>query len=276
MMNLEKKDLHNKSVTIDDRENDDNDDIETGDIMLVDNTPVDDTPVRDKSRSFSQVHTETHNPAMRNRTVTFTSVSPENAPTILSWSNMSVTTRKEPRKILLDNISGSITGGFWAIMGASGGGKTTLLSTLSLRLDTAIIEVVGEFRLNGAKYSKHILKSMSAYVMQDDLLHAELTVFETLSYAANLRLPKGFSKDQRSDRVEEVLNLMGISYCKNVIIGDTRNKGISGGERKRVCVAIELLMKPKLVFLDEPTSGLDSTTGISPFLMYHILLYTTI
>lgn len=203
------------------------------------------------------------NPALRARSMTFSPYVPENSPIVLSWSNMTVTTKKEPRKILLDNISGSITGGLWAIMGASGGGKTTLLSTLSLRLDTNVIDVVGDFRLNGAKYSKHTLKSMSAYVMQDDLLHAELTVYETLSYAANLRLPKGFSKEQRLERVEEVLELMGITYCKGVIIGDTRRKGISGGERKRVCVAIELLTKPKLIFLDEPTSGLDSTTALA-------------
>lgn len=205
----------------------------------------------------------TVNPALRLRSMTFSPLVPENTPIILSWSNMTVSTKKEPKKILLDNISGSITGGFWAIMGASGGGKTTLLSTLSLRLDTNVIDVVGDFRLNGEKYSKHLLKSASAYVMQDDLLHAELTVFETLSYAADLRLPKGYSKDQRLERVEEVLELMGIGYCRGTIIGDTRRKGISGGERKRVCVAVELLTKPKLVFLDEPTSGLDSTTALA-------------
>ena len=205
----------------------------------------------------------TVNPALRLRSMTFSPLVPENTPIILSWSNMTVSTKKEPRKVLLDNISGSITGGFWAIMGASGGGKTTLLSTLSLRLDTNVIDVVGDFRLNGEKYSKHLLKSASAYVMQDDLLHAELTVFETLSYAADLRLPKGHSKEQRLERVEEVLELMGIAYCRGTIIGDTRRKGISGGERKRVCVAVELLTKPKLVFLDEPTSGLDSTTALA-------------
>lgn len=205
----------------------------------------------------------TVNPALRLRSMTFSPLVPENTPIILSWSNMTVSTKKDPKKILLDNISGSITGGFWAIMGASGGGKTTLLSTLSLRLDTNVIDVVGDFRLNGEKYSKHLLKSASAYVMQDDLLHAELTVFETLSYAADLRLPKGYSKDQRIERVEEVLDLMGIGYCRGTIIGDTRRKGISGGERKRVCVAVELLTKPKLVFLDEPTSGLDSTTALA-------------
>lgn len=104
---------------------------------------------------------------------------------------------------------------------------------------------------------------MSAYVMQDDLLAAALTVAETLYYAASLRLSSTLSSEERAARVKEVLSLVGVAYCKDFIIGDTRNKGISGGERKRVCVAMEFLTRPKLLFLDEPTSGLDSTTSLS-------------
>eukprot|EP00981_Chlorochromonas_danica_P010442 scaffold3227_cov188-Ochromonas_danica.AAC.28 len=104
---------------------------------------------------------------------------------------------------------------------------------------------------------------MSAYVMQDDLLHAELTVYETLSYSAELRMSSKLTAQERETRIEELLDLMGIAHCRDVIIGDTRRKGISGGERKRVSVAIELLNRPKLIFLDEPTSGLDSTTAFS-------------
>jgi ATP-binding cassette subfamily G (WHITE) protein 2 len=155
-------------------------------------------------------------------------------------------------KILLNDISGSITGGFWAIMGASGGGKTTLLSTLSLRLDTNYMDITGEIRLNGREYSRQMLKTMSAYVMQDDLLHAELTVWETLSYAAQLRMGSSTTREQRTQRIEELLGLMGISHIKEVIIGNSRRKGVSGGERKRVSVSVELLNRPQLVFLDEP------------------------
>jgi ATP-binding cassette, subfamily G (WHITE), member 2 len=68
---------------------------------------------------------------------------------------------------------------------------------------------------------------------------------------------------ERKSRVDEVLKTVGIDYCRDVIVGDTRHKGISGGERKRLCVAMELITRPKLLFLDEPTSGLDSTTALA-------------
>jgi ATP-binding cassette subfamily G (WHITE) protein 2 len=88
-----------------------------------------------------------------------------------------------------------------------------------------------------------------------------LTVYETLHYTAALRMSSACSAAEREARVAEVLLLMGIDYCRDVIVGDSRNKGVSGGERKRLCVAMELLNRPKLLFLDEPTSGLDSTTA---------------
>eukprot|EP01042_Synura_sphagnicola_P010020 gene10020-12870_t len=199
----------------------------------------------------------------RDRAPTYSPAAPDNSPTVLTFSNIVVTTHKKPHKVLLNNVSGSITGGFWAIMGGSGGGKTTLLSTLSLRLDTNFMDIKGEFRLNGREYSRATLKATSAYVMQDDLLHAELTVQETLNYAARLRMGSSTTYQQRHARIDEVLRLLGITHTKAVIIGNTRRKGISGGERKRVSVAIELLNRPKLIFLDEPTSGLDSTTALS-------------
>lgn len=199
----------------------------------------------------------------RKRSMTFSPWKPDTITTVLSWKDVTVRTKTKPPKVLLENVSGEILGGFYAIMGSSGGGKTTLLSTLSLRLDNSKIEVEGTLHLNGREYDKKNLKQMSAYVLQDDLLHAELTVLETISYAAKLRLAgKVASDEEREDIVDEVIALMGISHVKDVIIGDTRKKGISGGERKRVCVAIELLTRPKLLFLDEPTSGLDSTTAL--------------
>jgi ATP-binding cassette subfamily G (WHITE) protein 2 len=199
---------------------------------------------------------------VRERAYTFSPWQPDNAPAVLTWKDIVVSTKTNPTKVLLNHISGTITGGFWAILGPSGGGKTTLLSTLSLRLDRNKMDVQGDIRLNGREYTLDALKAMSAYVMQDDLLFPELTVAETISYASKLRL-SSISSEEQSFREDEVIELMGIAHCKATIIGDARNKGISGGERKRVCVAIELLTRPRLVFLDEPTSGLDSTTSLS-------------
>ena len=193
----------------------------------------------------------------------FSANTPLNAPTVLTFSNLNIRSKKNMDHYIIKNATGAITGGFWAIMGSSGSGKTTLLSTLSRRLDTSYMDIDGDTRLNGKEYTTRTLKEMSAYVMQDDLVHADLTVGETISYAAQLRLPSKMSKDEREKRETKVLEMMGILHCKDVIVGNTLRKGISGGERKRLCIAMELLSRPKLLFLDEPTSGLDSSTSLA-------------
>eukprot|EP00299_Pterocystis_sp_00344_P019877 c9825_g2_i1.p1 GENE.c9825_g2_i1~~c9825_g2_i1.p1 ORF type:complete len:636 (-),score=175.65 c9825_g2_i1:75-1727(-) len=148
----------------------------------------------------------------------------------------------------------------WAIMGPSGSGKSTLLNALACRLD-ASFSMSGDLRMNGRPYTNTELKRWAGYVMQDDLLNAYLTVEETLNYTATLRLPN-LTPAEISERVAFVLKEMGITHCKDIVVGNTLRKGISGGERKRLCVAQELLMKPQLLFLDEPTSGLDSATAL--------------
>src|SRR5690242_20378707 len=99
--------------------------------------------------------------------------------------------------------------------------------------------------------------------LQDDLLNPNLTVRETLYYTAALRLPRTFDAAEREVRVKEVIREMGLSHCENVIVGDPSKKGISGGERRRVCIGMELITRPTLLFLDEPTSGLDSVTAFT-------------
>ena len=146
-------------------------------------------------------------------------------------------------------------------MGASGSGKSTLLNTLACRLDVNTV-VEGEMRLNGAPYDNAELKRLSGYVMQDCLLNEYLTVEETLMYTAELRLPRGFTYKQRKARVEEVLTDLSLVYVRKAIIGTQIKQGISGSERKRLCVGMQLLHYPQLLFLDEPTTGLDSVTAL--------------
>ena len=135
-------------------------------------------------------------------------------------------------------------------------------SLLRSFLSFFLAQMQGDVRLNGLPYTNTELKWMSAYVMQDDLLNGHLTVEETLRYSAELRLPKGTSQELIQQRVDEVLKDMHIEHVRSVIVGTPLKKGISGGERKRLCVAMELLTKPVLLFLDEPTSGLDSVAAL--------------
>jgi ATP-binding cassette subfamily G (WHITE) protein 2 len=177
----------------------------------------------------------------------------------LAWKDISVFSGTGGR--LLSDASGVVKSKFMAIMGPSGSGKTTLMNVLACRLGGA--KTQGTATINGVTYSGSELKQVSGYVMQDDLLNGHLTVEETLYYTAELRLPSSFSREEKQERIEEVMERLGLTRCRNTIVGDPLKRGVSGGERKRLCVAIELLTRPKLLFLDEPTSGLDSVTALS-------------
>ncbi|KAF6163633.1 hypothetical protein GIB67_036093 [Kingdonia uniflora] len=163
-------------------------------------------------------------------------------------------------KFILHGVTGSVhPGEILALMGPSGGGKTTLLNLLSGRVKS--IEPSGIITYNDQPYSKS-LKRRIGFVLQDDVVFPHLTVKETLTYAALLRLPKVLSKQQKKDRAVDVISELGLERCQNTVIGGGFVRGISGGERKRVCIGNEILLNPSLLFLDEPTSGLDSTTAL--------------
>ena len=96
-----------------------------------------------------------------------------------------------------------------------------------------------------------------AYVTQDDTLIGTLTVRETISYSARLRLPDMMRQEEKRALVEGTIVEMGLQDCADTVIGNWHLRGISGGEKRRVSIALEILMRPRLLFLDEPTSGLD-------------------
>lgn len=150
-----------------------------------------------------------------------------------------------------------------AILGSSGAGKTTLLNALTFQ-STSNVTVSGVRCINGTPISVRNLTSQSAYVQQDDLFIGSLTVKEHLIFQALVRMDRDNSYLQRMERVKEVISELSLSKCQNTQIGITgRIKGISGGERKRLAFASEVLTNPKILFCDEPTSGLDSAMALT-------------
>ncbi|KAL6046864.1 ABC2 type transporter superfamily protein [Balamuthia mandrillaris] len=180
--------------------------------------------------------------------------------TELSWMSAYVVS-PDGKKTLLRDACGRVKGRFLAIMGPSGAGKTTLLNLLAGRVRLGKVKGT-KMMMDGYTYNTKDLKNLSGYVMQDDLLFPYLTVWETLRYAALLRLPPTMSNSEKLERVDSVICKLGLRHCANTWVGDPLKRGISGGERKRLCVGIELLSQPKILFLDEPTSGLDSVTAL--------------
>ncbi|KAJ3342991.1 hypothetical protein HDU91_000456, partial [Kappamyces sp. JEL0680] len=130
-------------------------------------------------------------------------------------------------------------------MGGSGAGKSTLLNTLAGRLGPGKLE--GDILLDGKERDRSTWNRVCAYVEQDDVLYKTLSVYETISYSAQLRLPSSLTPKEKDDRVMEVIMQLGLNGCKNTRIGDEIDRGISGGERKRVSIGVEM-----------PTSGLDA------------------
>ncbi|KAI9311577.1 hypothetical protein BX666DRAFT_1996467 [Dichotomocladium elegans] len=143
-----------------------------------------------------------------------------------------------------------------AIMGPSGAGKSSLLDILSRKHKRGIAS--GNILINGMVPNRQQFKQISGFVDQDDTLMGTLTVRETLMYSAMLRLPRNMSIRQKQKRVEDVIQELGLEAIADSMIGSPGQRGISGGEKRRVSIGKELVTSPSLLFLDEPTSGLDA------------------
>nr|DAD42458.1 TPA_asm: hypothetical protein HUJ06_000688 [Nelumbo nucifera] len=180
----------------------------------------------------------------------------------LVWEDVSVVLPnfgKGPTRRLLQGLCGyAEPGRIMAIMGPSGSGKSSLLDSLSGRLSGNTI-MTGNVLINGRK--KRLDYGLVAYVTQEDVLLGTLTVRETISYSAHLRLPSALSKEEIDQVVEDTIMEMGLQDCADKLIGNWHLRGISGGEKKRVSIALEILTRPRLLFLDEPTTGLDSAAA---------------
>lgn len=166
-----------------------------------------------------------------------------------------------PGKRLLENVSLTIRPGeFVGLMGPSGAGKSTLMNALNGYTPPSD----GAVFVDGKNLHQHydLFRGQIGYVPQDDIMHRNLTVRQALYYTARLRFPPDFSDSEIERRIEEVSEQLGLRGTEDVLIGSPEKKGISGGQRKRVNLAMELLTDPSILFLDEPTSGLSSEDAV--------------
>lgn len=173
---------------------------------------------------------------------------------------------KSGTRRVLHGINGQVRSGqVLAIMGASGSGKTTMLNMLSGRMKSSNkCNAGGKILVNGRQRDFNTFRHIAKFVEQDDTtMFAELTVREQIVYAARLSLPNSVPEDRKIVRVEKIIQELGLSKCADTYIGSEIVRGVSGGERRRASIGIELVTDPSLIFLDEPTTGLDSFNAMN-------------
>jgi len=162
-------------------------------------------------------------------------------------------------RAIMKGVSGRFAKGrSVAVMGPSGAGKSTLLNLLMGRAP----RTRGTVFINGKEDELFNYSDLIGFVPQEDVMLRQLTVYDILRFSSDFRLPADFTHEQRKKICIETLKFLEIDHVVHSIIGDERKRGVSGGQRKRVNIGMELVARPKVLFLDEPTSGLDSVTSL--------------
>ncbi|XP_039466396.1 broad substrate specificity ATP-binding cassette transporter ABCG2-like [Oreochromis aureus] len=172
--------------------------------------------------------------------------------------------KKATTKDILVDLNGIMKPGLNAIMGATGSGKSSFLDVLAARKDPA--GLTGEVLIDGAPQPPNF-KCLSGYVVQDDVVMGTLTVRENFTFSAALRLPSSISQKEKKAKVDRLIKELGLGRVADSRVGTQLIRGISGGERKRTNIGMELIIDPPVLFLDEPTTGLDASTANSVLLL---------
>ncbi|XP_058619421.1 broad substrate specificity ATP-binding cassette transporter ABCG2-like isoform X2 [Onychostoma macrolepis] len=172
--------------------------------------------------------------------------------------------RKVTQKNILIELNGLMRPGLNAILGPTGSGKSSFLDVLAARKDPAGLS--GEVLIDGAPQPPNF-KCLSGYVVQDDVVMGTLTVRENLRFSAALRLPKSIRQREKDEKIERLIQELGLSKVADSRVGTQMIRGVSGGERKRTNIGMELIIDPPVLFLDEPTTGLDASTANSVLML---------
>lgn len=143
-------------------------------------------------------------------------------------------------------------------MGPSGSGKTTLMNCLMGKIH----RTAGDLFINNISATGTSHGQVVAYVPQQDVMIPEMTVKESVQYSAKIRLPRDWSKIETDNFVDAILGALDLKHVADTLVGDESTRGVSGGQKKRCNIALELASCPLALFLDEPTSGLDSTSAL--------------
>lgn len=164
---------------------------------------------------------------------------------------------------LLKDVSGFVKPGMMMLLlGPPGAGKTTLLELLAGRKPRSATSIIqGEIKVDGKPWSDDFNR-IAGYVTQEDIHFPTMTVRETFMFSSKLRNHALVSDVQKEERVDLVLDLLGLSHVADTVVGNELLRGVSGGEKKRVSIGVELVNAPGILFLDEPTTGLDAAAAI--------------
>lgn len=179
----------------------------------------------------------------------------------LEWKDLSVVVKKgKAQKTILKPITGlAEPGHVLAIMGPSGSGKTTMLDALAGRL--LLSKRRGSVTINGFVPTQSQREALVSYVPQEDSMMGAFTVRESLCFAMRFHYGFRLSRDKCQDIINDTLDLVGLRNAADTVVGDVFRKGLSGGQKRRLSLGVELVKKPSVLVLDEPTSGLDSASA---------------
>ncbi|XP_046827923.1 ATP-binding cassette sub-family G member 1-like isoform X2 [Vespa crabro] len=172
----------------------------------------------------------------------------------------SVPIGRRESKVILKGISGQFKSGeLTAILGASGSGKSTLLNILT---GYKFQGVTGSININGQPRDVNEFIKASCYIMQNDLIQPKLTTYEAICFAIDLKLGSKLTRTEKSAAIKEIMEILRLTKAKNTV-----SEELSGGEKKRLSIALELVNNPPVIFLDEPTTGLDEVSSIQCILL---------
>ena len=218
-----------------------------------------DDNVDDPSLHQELLSSETQLDAMRDLVPTSTFATPT-----IEFRRMGLTLAKGECKgnVVLDDVTGVIKpGSFVAVMGPSGSGKSTFMHTLAGKAFYG--HRSGQVLLNGDEVDLLRLAKVIGFVKQDDIMHREMTVFETLLFNARMRYDASNCMESAESIANATMKVLDLNHVRDTAIGDEKKRGISGGQRKRVNIGMEMAALPSILFLDEPTSGLDSFSSMT-------------